>query len=70
MGTSNRFFTSVQNGKTNKINRQYYFIEKGLRFAILAIIKEQKKNPCSEINREECFKLYKEYNKINDKTNY
>ena len=53
-----RFFTFVQNDKTNKINQQYYFIEKGLRFAIWEIIKEQKKNPCSEINREECLKLY------------
>ena len=45
-------------------NQQYYFIEKGLRFAIWEIIKEQKKNPCSEINIEECFRLYIEYNKI------
>lgn len=33
-------------------------------------IEEQKKNLCSELNREECLKLYQEYNEINDKTNY
>ena len=33
-------------------------------------INDKKKNMCFEVNREECLKLYDEYNKINGKTNY